>query len=1208
MVRNIALLLAGFVGAVKHQRPRGYRQSISRAAAAILLFVVPLSFAATAAASTSVPPIVVSSVDSVPTSGLGTPGGVQLDACNNIYEFDGNGSLYEIPAAGGAAIKVPGVGGGQLGIDASRNFIYITAPYNTGTNKIPIVNCVPQPGSATKVGGGVGALSYYYNPAAVAGDAAGNTFISTNGTCCVTGNFYLIEENSSGSTGTILLSNTASEITSIAVDLAENVYFISAGAVYKLAYTAGAYATTPTAFGSGYTNPIGLSVDPSGNLYVADQGSSTLFKIPYETTTTNGTTVSALNLADQYPVATGLNIGTAAAIDGSGNAYFSQATNSTAVQKLTLGSANFRSSAIGQAVTRTLNFQFNASTTPAAINLPTGAFAGTGGTCVAGQTYAADHSCTVTLSYTPSIAGTQSSAVVLASSTGTPLAIGYLEGVGQGASISLDPGNVTAFGTGLKTPASIAVDAAGNVYIADTANNAVEEFPAGGGAAISLGSKLSGPLGVAVDAAGNVFVADSGNNQVVEIPVVSGALSSAAQTVVAAGLKSPAGVFVDPAGNLYITDTGDNTVVFVPNLGGYYGASSKMGTGLNAPLSTAVDSTGGIYIADSGNNQVVKIPAGGAQQVVAAGLSNPSALAIDASNSLFVVDQGNNRVLRIPSESGVLNPNDKVSVGIGIATPYGLAIDPSASLYVTDTTNAAAYEITRTQVAEGFGDWKVGSTSAGVPVTIESDGNLPLIFNSPYFVSTGNSGDFAMTSPSDGCDSGGTLGVGTSCEVVTTFSPTATGARAATLAISSNATDSATPSILLSGNGTDGTVTTTTLAIASPASGAPFYGEPISITATVAPASGTGTPTGSVAFVLDGIEVAVSPVSSEVATLSLNSGLTGGAHTIVGVYRGDTTFAGSSTAVLAISISKAPTTTTLAIASTYSNPTGALAGTSVTFTATIASVGVGIPSNTVSFFSDGILLATVPVAPAAGGTFTAQYTTSALAAGTTAGEAGAKIATHQISATYAGDVNYLPSSSAVEPITISTGPSFTLSTSGSSITTVSGQTPGSITITLSSLGGWYGVVDFTCTGLPSYAECKTYPGQATVYSSTPAASTLPTTVVLSIVTNVQPLPPTASSLLWAPALLLGLMLLVVRRRFARNMRHNLLLLFAVAILIGLPLMTVSGCGTGTTGVATPTGTSNVTVTVQGAQYTSPTSTTFQQPDPSFTFPITFTAK
>src|ERR1700693_4446712 len=106
-------------------------------------------------------------------------------------------------------------------------------------------------------------------------------------------------------------------------------------------------------------------------------------------------------------------------------------------------------------------------------------------------------------------------------------------------------GSQTYMGSGLSGPWSVAVEGAGDLFIADTQSSRVVEIPAGGGPQITVGSGLNRPYGVAVDRAGNVFIADESNNQVVEVPAGGGP-----QTTVGSGLNAPYGVAVDAAGDV----------------------------------------------------------------------------------------------------------------------------------------------------------------------------------------------------------------------------------------------------------------------------------------------------------------------------------------------------------------------------------------------------------------------------------------------------------------------------------------------------------------------------------------------------------------------------------------------------------------------------------------------------------------------------------
>ena len=167
------------------------------------------------------------------------------------------------------------------------------------------------------------------------------------------------------------------------------------------------------------------------------------------------------------------------------------------------------------------------------------------------------------------------------------------------------------------------------------------EVPSGGGAQTTVGSGLSSPYGVAVDGAGDVFIADSGNNRVIEVPAGGGP-----QTTVGSGLY-PYAVAVDGAGDVFVADraSGNNRVVEVPAGGG---PQITIVGGLFNPSGVAVDSAGDVFVADFDDNRVVEVPAGGGTPtVVGSGLYDPFDMAADGAGNLFIVDWGNSRVVEV---------------------------------------------------------------------------------------------------------------------------------------------------------------------------------------------------------------------------------------------------------------------------------------------------------------------------------------------------------------------------------------------------------------------------------------------------------------------------------------------------------------------------------------------------------------------------------
>jgi streptogramin lyase len=169
---------------------------------------------------------------------------------------------------------------------------------------------------------------------------------------------------------------------------------------------------------------------------------------------------------------------------------------------------------------------------------------------------------------------------------------------------------ITSLGSGFNGPGGVAVDASGNIFVADTGNSAVGEILASSGytSVISLGSGFNSPQGVAVDASGNVFVADTGNNAVKEIVAVNGTIPAANPTILplGGGFSSPMGVAVDRSGNVFVADTGNNAVEEILASSGY-SSVLPLGSGFSSPQGVAVDAGGDIFVGDTGNNAVEEI-------------------------------------------------------------------------------------------------------------------------------------------------------------------------------------------------------------------------------------------------------------------------------------------------------------------------------------------------------------------------------------------------------------------------------------------------------------------------------------------------------------------------------------------------------------------------------------------------------------------------
>jgi hypothetical protein len=242
---------------------------------------------------------------------------------------------------------------------------------------------------------------------------------------------------------------------------------------------------------------------------------------------------------------------------------------------------------------------------------------------------------------------------------------------------------ITTLGSGFNQPYAIATDTLGDIFLADTGNDAVKEILPNGSIA-TIGSGFSAPSGVAVDAAGDVFVADYGNNVVKEVVAVNGSIPvSPTIETIGSGFSGPSGVAVDAAGDVFVADSNNNVVKEVQ------AKQSKIVTvaaGFNYPTAVALDSSGDVYVLDYGNSAIKEvvavsgsIPTNPTINTIGSGFSFPAGLAVDSKNNVFVSDYGNGVVTEVPANGGI-----PYTLSVGVTEPLGIAVDALGDLFVSD--------------------------------------------------------------------------------------------------------------------------------------------------------------------------------------------------------------------------------------------------------------------------------------------------------------------------------------------------------------------------------------------------------------------------------------------------------------------------------------------------------------------------------------------
>ena len=556
---------------------------------------------------------------------LGFPDGIAFDAAGSLYFTERDANRIRRIAANGAIGTFAGTGvagnsgdGGPaaaaqfsgptgLAFDAAGN-LYVA---DTGNN---VVRRIAPDGTVTKVAGsgfpgygGDGAPAVHADlnaPEGVAVDAAGSLYIAD------TFNNRVRKVAPDGTMSTF----------------AANGYPGFSGD--------GAAATGATLF-----FPTDVALDRSGSLYIADLGDSRIRKVAGGIISTVAGSASLVTPVDGFPAdQVRLNGPTGVSVDPAGNVYFAEGSVGSG-SGLTVG--DFRIWRVSPDGTL-----FSA--------------AGNGSNSFSGDTGAASRA-------------------------------------------------------QLNTPTGMAIDAAGNLYFADTQNHRIRRISPGGTITTVAGNALPGfsgdggpaalaelntPTAVAIDNQGRLYIADSANNRIrrvaadgtIDTVVGNGnaALFGDGGAARAAALHGPRGVALDSAGNLYIADTLNHCVRMVDT-------NSQITTAvpsLDAPRAVAVGADGTLYVADAGIRMFAKGLSG---TVPGTASATPLALAVDPAGDVFYTD--GNRVIRVGPDG-----NAAAMAGTGaccyagdgapaaaalLNQPAGLAIDAAGNVYIADTGNNA---------------------------------------------------------------------------------------------------------------------------------------------------------------------------------------------------------------------------------------------------------------------------------------------------------------------------------------------------------------------------------------------------------------------------------------------------------------------------------------------------------------------------------------
>jgi sugar lactone lactonase YvrE len=562
----------------------------------------------------------------------------------------------------------------------------------------------------------------------------------------------------------------------IAADSSGNVYLADtynhtirtltpAGEVMTLAGLAGSSGSGDgTGSVARFSEPTGVAVDGSGNVYVADRANHTIRRItPAGVVTTLAGSPGNAGSADGTSTAARFNKPQDVAVDTNGNVYVADSGNHTIRKVTPAGVVTTMAGSAGNPGS------VDGTGSAARFNRPSGVTVNPNG-----RVYVADTDNQTIRKVSP--AGVVTTLAGLAGNTGSN------DGTGPAARYNV--------------PYDVALDSAGNVYVADTYNHTIRKSTSAGAVTTLAGlagasggrdgtgsvARFSFPTGVATDGSGNVYVADYSNCTIrkvtpaAAVTTLAGAVGgqgTANGAAPSARFEYPAGVAVDRDGNAYVADFGNHTIRKITSTGtvttlsGTAGASGSIdGTGnaarFNGPTGVAVDGSGNVYVADIYNHTIRKVTPAGVVTTVAglAGTSGsangtgsaarffmPFSVALDASGNIYVADTYNHTIRKI-TPAGVVTRlagsagNPGSADGTGSAArfnfPSGVATDDNGTLYVADSQNNIIRRVTPAGVVTTL----AGSTNS--TGTADGTGSAAR-FSGPFGVAADSGGSVYVT-------------------------------------------------------------------------------------------------------------------------------------------------------------------------------------------------------------------------------------------------------------------------------------------------------------------------------------------------------------------------------------------------------------------------------------------------------------------------------
>lgn len=724
-------------------------------------------------------------------------------------------------------------------------------------------------------------------------------------------------------------------------------------------------------------NPYGLGFSVDASLFITEAGANHNNLMTYNSGSNTLTAVAGLasGAAGGYNVAqegqsalmVPLNEPLGVSSDSAGNIYLADSQNNV-VRKmgknLTFPDTNVMSTSASQ----TLVFGINQ-----AVNLTTsiGADYNIVSTTCTGA-LASGSSCQVAITFGPTRPGARYSPLKLTDSiSGRSISVA-LEGMGIGPQSLMTPGVASTRGAGLRSAVAVTTNSAGDTYVLEQGNNTTTAdvllYPAGGGAAqvvVAQGTGLVSPTAMAVDGGGNIFVYDSALGSIIRFGV-DGTINTA---YASGGMSNVNSMAIDGFGDLFLAMGGAAHNVTEIYAGGTRrvvagnGATSSA-DGILATNASFYDPTGvavgpnGLSIADSGTHSLVyTIDSAGTIHIVAGngttttttpgvatgtGLLTPSAIAVDAAGDIYIADNSANIVYEVfPVLSNGVNIKPVLGTGVAgytgdggpstsaaISSPVGITLDGSSGLFQIDPIYNVLREVTYpTNSNINFGNVLIGTTSAPIPQFFANAGNANLTFTIPF---TTTDAHYGVSANPTYTNCAATMALGSVCSLGYTYAPTAPQGGSTALAIVPTNSYNSSQIVHFSGYGYP---TMTLPATWNPETEVYGYAFTQSVALAIATPPGIN-PTGSMVFSVGALTTCTisGPFTSTVNCAAANSGLAVGAYTVDYTYTsGDTNYL-STTGTVGLTVTQAPLTVDV------NNATRAYGAADPTFTGTVTGV------------------------------------------------------------------------------------------------------------------------------------------------------------------------------------------------------------------------------------------------------------------------------